>query len=347
MSAPPTTPAPDATPSRADVTRRRRAGSDAGTGLALAFVVGGLALGWTARPDAGRAEATPTAGAGAGAGVSPGEGAMRLAYAPPSSCIAVYRVQIDESFSIPGYGDYYNRSPEHSISYLAYGVDASDATRSRVVLVSDDAGVRSQTKREPTPQSSAHALHASSTLMGPAAPDAACRDRSWDLIEDALALGFPQLPPWPVRVGAEWTGAIVEGDGTTCSAREVCCSLAACLDDEHRRDRTRPCTSPPWTERLNASPYAGGEMVEISSTWSDGRSPGAASEAQRSVRFDVSRGRVREAKVSTQHPFLGVERTIEVLALDDCDGARPVVDDERGRARALAAFSEQSDAPGT
>jgi hypothetical protein len=64
----------------------------------------------------------------------------------------------------------------------------------------------------------------SATLAGPASPDAACHERTWDAVEDAMALGWPQLPGRLTAVGETWTGARVESR----------CNRSACVDPETR-----------------------------------------------------------------------------------------------------------------
>ena len=49
---------------------------------------------------------------------------------------------------------------------------------------------------------------ASASLVGPGSPDAACFERTWDPVEDALALGWPALTGRLTAVGETWRGAL-------------------------------------------------------------------------------------------------------------------------------------------
>ncbi len=272
---------------------------------------------------------------------------LRLAYRAPTDCVQAYRVQVDESFEIEGYGRFYNRAEEHSVGWLGLGRD--DAGELRVVYESEDAGVRAADPRSESagardPVSTARGLYIDRTQIGPAAADASCRDRSWDPLEDALALGFPRLPTHPVAVGSSWRGARVSGDGSTCSAREICCNLGACTDlgdpkAAGGRDRSAPCVLPDWREQVEALPGMDpARELAIVGQWSD-RAPGElGASASRRVRWEVGLQRVRSAEFRYVHPFLGVVREVRLEAIDRCESLEPAREAPEALARIEAAF---------
>lgn len=265
---------------------------------------------------------------------------LTLRYLGPGQCVAAYLVEVDERFEVDGYGAFYNRSEEHSRALMAWA--PGEGGTPQVRFFSEDAGVKSLRDPKASRQDLRRALEGDGSWLGPAAPDAACRDRSWDPLEDALALGFVQLPGHRVTPGQSWFGAPVRGDGTTCSARDACCSLGACLDAEQGRDRSSACVVGPWRERLER--VQGGEAT-ILSRWDDGRPGDRGARAERQVVFDVERGRVRSAEIELSHPFLGVRREISIRALDRCRGLQPATEDPAALTRAQALF-EYKQPPG-
>ena len=159
------------------------------------------------------------------------EGHYALRYSPVEACAQGYRVSIEETMP-DRVAQFFNRRPERSEAVLVLSPHEDAQTtrdpsgqpvfKGTLVFQSPDAGVRAYASTEPTPLDLERDFYSSPTTLGPAAPDAACRKRSWDAVEDALALGWPQLSPHRVRTGETWTGARVEGR----------CNETACLTPE-------------------------------------------------------------------------------------------------------------------
>src|SRR5690606_27319131 len=138
-----------------------------------------------------------------------------LRWRAPGECVEVYRFRVDEYYRDASVETFVGRPEEHATHHLALAHDPTRAPGDRLrpvigMLTRADAEVR---VRE---------LWWSEIEVGPSAPDFACRRRSWDLLEDALALGWPKLPGTTTHVGERWTGARVEGR----------CHETVCLDAE-------------------------------------------------------------------------------------------------------------------
>ncbi len=108
-------------------------------------------------------------------------------------------------------------------------------------------------------------IYATAQQYGPSAPIAACFPRTWDPMEDALALGWPQLPDHAVMVGERWIGGRVAGK----------CSRAPCVDPNTggggEQQHHRACVSMSWQERLAGVYELGGERYAlVESHWDDG-----------------------------------------------------------------------------
>ncbi|MCX4241120.1 hypothetical protein [Paraliomyxa miuraensis] len=162
-------------------------------------------------------------------------------------------------------------------------------------------------------------------LVGPASPTAACMARTWDPMEDALALGWPQLPGRLTAVGEHWSGLRVGGK----------CSRAACVDpqtggggvDAH----ALTCVVGPWQETLAGLYEHDGELhAWIHSRWSDGHGPGLGISAERKTLISVDHGRPIWSRTRVDHRFAQplhdgsfgpVVRTWTLEAIDGCPGS--------------------------
>jgi hypothetical protein len=165
---------------------------------------------------------------------------------------------------------------------------------------------------------------ASAEFLGPAAPTAACMARTWDPVEDTLALGWPRVPARMTAVGETWTGLRVEGK----------CNRAACVDpvtggggpDNHHR----ACVTMSWRETLVGVYTIGEERVAlVRSHWDDGHA-GLGLESDRVTLVSLDHGRPIFAKMTLQHrfpelvvgnEFSPVVRTWTLESADTCPGS--------------------------
>lgn len=238
-----------------------------------------------------------------------------LAWQPPA-CAPVYRVRVDETYP-PGLEKFLNTQAEHSESFLA--IDPASGTwppgpvPADRVLAGSLVFVGPKTQQRPLRRDFA----LSAALAGPASPDAACHERTWDPVEDALALGWPQLPARLTAVGETWPGARVESR----------CNRSACVDPEtHGGGKTAhhlPCVTPSWQERLDGvgelTTAAGPLRVAvISSAWTDGNPVGEGLSSERTAVVALATGRLLHAAAKIHHGYSGIEREVRVDAVDTC-----------------------------
>ena len=241
-----------------------------------------------------------------------------LAYRPPSrTCAQVYRLQAQYEPALLHEGD--------STSHLVLGHDERPSTsRSKQAEVFEGQlvyrGVRAET------QSIVREWSLSNTMAGPASPTAACFPRTWDPIDDAFALGWPELPGGLVGVGNAWSGLRVEGK----------CNRSACVDpqtgaggpDNHHRT----CVTSSWQEALAGVYEVGDQRVAlVRRSWSDGHGEeGIRTEGLALV--SVDHGRPIWAQVTVHHAFpqlaaddtwSPIRRTWTLEAIDDCPGSLP------------------------
>ncbi|MDC0718030.1 hypothetical protein [Nannocystis bainbridge] len=251
-------------------------------------------------------------------------------HAPRADCPLAYRVRIDETFP-PGLAEFLHAQPERSESLLVLGWGVQ-STADRENMTEGQGSQGPVPKGRPFvgqltyrgPKSAGRELlrewAASAELVGPGSPDAACYERTWDPVEDALALGFPQLPGRHTRVGEVWRGARVEGR----------CNRSACVDPESGAGgaaaHERPCATMSWRERLvglYALAGAGGEVTtvaQIAGFWSDGQPLDKGVWSERTVLVDADHGRPLRAEVFVHHNFTGIERHVVIDAVDTCPG---------------------------
>ncbi len=281
--------------------------------------------------------------------ITPG-GSVSLRWSAPTECVGIYRVRIDEEMP-ERVARFFNRQPEHSQTFLITaphsrpegGVDdrGRPVVRGRVFATSDNAGVRPLESTEPLPIALARDYRTSELGVGPSAPDAACRNRSWDAIEDALALGWPWLAEHRVAPGDSWSGARVEGR----------CNETACLTSDGMagpRAHGGICATPPWRERLVARVSAGGQrFAAIESHWQDREDldeiEGGTITRRRALISETD-GRLAWSDIEVSHRWSEIRRHVVIESIDDCPGSlraagwKPAPELEQGAAQARLAF---------
>lgn len=241
-----------------------------------------------------------------------------LAWHPPA-CAPVYRVRVDEVYP-EGLERLLNTRAEHSTSYFTVA-PAPPATWPPGPVPPDRVFVGRLTFQGPRtanrPLLREFAL--SAALAGPASPDAACFERTWDAVEDALALGWPQLTGRLTAVGETWTGARVESR----------CNRSACVDPETRGGGPTAhhlaCVTPWWRETLIGvgeltTPAGPLRVAVITSEWSDGLPIGEGLSSERTAVIAVDHGRLLSAHAKVHHGYSGIERELRVDAVDTCPG---------------------------
>ncbi len=237
-------------------------------------------------------------------------------------CPQVYRVRIAETYP-DGLEKMLRTQAEHSESFLAVGdeprttPDASSSPWPPGPIPGDRVFTGRAAFRGPkTQQRPLHREFAlSAALAGPGSPDAGCYERTWDPVEDAVALGWPQLPARLAAIGETWSGARVE-------AR---CNRSACVDTVTRgggpNNHHLPCTTMSWRERLDGIFTLGAEQVAvISSFWSDGHPLGEGLWSERTAVVSVDHGRLLHSQTFIHHTYTGIERELRMDAVDDCPG---------------------------
>lgn len=249
-------------------------------------------------------------------------------HAPAADCPLAYRVRVDETFP-PGLEEFLHTKEEHSSSVLVLGSRFLSAPKNmsgetwHEGPVPEDKPFAGQLVFRGPKTAGRELLRewaASATLVGPASPDAPCYERTWDPVEDALALGFPALPGRRVAVDEVWRGARVEGR----------CNRSACVDPATgaggEEAHERPCATMSWRERLDGLYTLGGPagdaalVAQITSFWSDGQPLDKGVWSERVALVDVLRGRLLRAEVTVHHNFTGIERHVVIDAVDGCPG---------------------------
>jgi hypothetical protein len=228
--------------------------------------------------------------------------AEALSWRPPGECVEVYRLRIDEHHRDQSVAVFSGRNEEHATYHLALAADRARSSGSGLAAV---VGLLISNDEEPWVRE----LWWSPTAVGPNAPDFACRRRSWDPLEDALALGWPRLPGARARVGERWQGAAVEGR----------CHETVCLDPDGSFGHTVPCRAPAWTERLAG---AEADLALILGEWSDGHDPARPEIGILTSReVVIDEGRPLYVRAVIEQRWAGVRRELSLVRLDDC-GAR-------------------------
>jgi hypothetical protein len=292
-----------------------------------------LALAAACAPEPDDPPAAPELAAEFDLGLLPASSRVaHLAWHPPA-CAQVYRVRVDETFP-PGLEEFLKTREEHSTSFFALdpaapgtwppGPVPQDRVFTGGLVFTGPRSAHRPLRRD---------FALSAALAGPASPDAACFERTWDAVEDSLALGWPQLTGRLTAAGEEWSGARVESR----------CNRSACVDPETRGGGPSahhlPCVTPSWHERLDgvaelASRPSGPELASrpsgpergplrvavISSAWSDGHPVGQGLSSERTAVISVDHGRLLYAHARVHHGYMGIDRDIRIDAVDACPG---------------------------
>ncbi|MCA9634682.1 MAG: hypothetical protein KC420_01465 [Myxococcales bacterium] len=252
-------------------------------------------------------------------------GVVDLRWRPPSECVQVYRVVVDDEYP-ESFVRYMQIPAEKSESFLALGPDLVVAPPRRPL------GEPPSPRLTPDevwrgrlnffgPRTKDHELQRelllSGSLIGPASPDAACFERTWDPIEDALALGWPALPGRLVAHGERWSGARVESR----------CNRSACVSDEGAggpEQHHLACVTMSWRETLEGIyEEEGRRIAALTSYWSDGAPPELGIWAERQSLVDADAGRLLASEITIHHNRFGVTRNLRIEAVDECPGSLP------------------------
>lgn len=222
-----------------------------------------------------------------------------LSWRAPSECVEVYRMRVDERHRDASVAAFVGREEEHASYYLALARAPHRAPQ-------DDAspvlGVLTTAGEQPRVRE----LWWSARAVGPSAPDFACRRRSWDPLEDALALGWPRLPAARTFVGARWSGAIVGGR----------CHETVCLDPDGSFAHAIPCRARPWAEQLVG---ADEHLALILGDWDDGHDPARPELGVFTSReVVIDEGRPLYVRAVIEQRWAGVRRELSLVRLDDC-----------------------------
>jgi len=229
----------------------------------------------------------------------------------PRDCEQVYRIRIDEQFP-ERYIRMTRLTEEHSEGFIGLARDPAHADSYGPIT-------HGQTLyyRPGSSQNSPKELVLSAQMLGPASPDAACYERTWNPTEDALTLGWPGLPGRLTAVGETWTGNPVE-------AR---CNRIACIDPVTKGGGEAahhlPCVTMSWREHLDGIYELGTEQAAaISSFWTDGHPLDVGVWTERNALVSTT-GRLIHAHTTIHHNFLGITRDIVIDAVDACEGSLP------------------------
>jgi hypothetical protein len=246
-----------------------------------------------------------------------------LSWQAPDECVEVYRVQIDEHHRDASVTAFVGHEEEHATHHLAL---ARDPTRTRTRELAPVLGVLITENHEPRVRE----LWWGTRSVGPSAPDFACRRRSWDPFEDALALGWPRLPGARTWVGERFSGAAVEGR----------CHETVCLDPDGSFGHSIPCRARPWAEQLVG---AWDGLAVLRGEWDDGHDPARTELGILTSReVVIDEGRPLYVRAVIDQRWAGVRRELALVRLDDCGArslARPAdrehVDETRARLSAV------------
>ncbi|HFE44952.1 MAG TPA: hypothetical protein ENJ18_05575 [Nannocystis exedens] len=252
-----------------------------------------------------------------------------LRWRAPTSCTQVYRISIDDEYPqsiVRAFGS----EAEKSVSTLALALDPYAKTKTKISgdrlsappLGADELwqgrllffGPKSEDRlleRE---------LFFSGRTVGLGSPDAACFERTWDPIEDALALGWPTLPGRLTALGEEWRGSRVESR----------CNRSACADpitgnggaDAHHLT----CTTMAWRETLEGIYEQDGHRIaSITGFWSDGHALDQGIWSERQSLISSDDGRLLAAEILIHHNRYKITRHLRIEAVDNCPGGLPAL----------------------
>jgi hypothetical protein len=243
--------------------------------------------------------------AGLGVQASFGVGAVEpehLRWRAPGDCVEVYAVRVDERHRDPGVAVFLGRAEEHTSWVLALAADPRRRSPGAVLGVLTVEG-----EAEPP---RVRELWWGPAEVGPQAPDWACRRRSWDPMEDALALAWPRLPDTgrALWVGERWQGMAVEGRCHETVCLDPQASFAAASETE--------CRARPWAEQLAG---VQGGMALIQGDWDDGHDPARGEIGVLTSRVAViDEGRPLYVRAVIEQRWAGVRRELSLVRLDPC-----------------------------
>ncbi len=243
-----------------------------------------------------------------------------LSWRAPGECVEVYRVRIDERYRDASVVTFLGRNEEHRTHYLALAGDPRRGSANGITPV-----IAMLTSADEQPR--IRELWWGPRSVGPSAPDFACRRRSWDPLEDALAFGWPRLPARWTWVADSWTGAAVEGR----------CHETICVDPDGSFGHAVPCRARPWSEQLDG---VEGEMALIYGRWDDGHDPDRREIGILTLREAViDEGRPLYVRAEIDQRWAGVRRELSLVRVDDCGAHSLTNGDPVDETRAL--FREQ------
>ncbi|MEZ4381829.1 MAG: hypothetical protein R3A79_10785 [Nannocystaceae bacterium] len=254
------------------------------------------------------------------------DGAADLRWRPPSACAQVYRITVEED-----YPESLERAmkvrAERSVSTLALAVDpyvgrqpGSDGAAPRLAADGLWRGRSLFFGPRTKDREIIRELALSGSRIGPGAPDAACYERTWDPVEDALALGWPALPGRLTAIGERWRGARVE---SRCN-RSACAAPESGEGGAEARDLT--CATMAWRETLEGIYTAtdgDGEaerVAAIAGFWSDGHPTDLGIWSERTSLVAVDSGRLIASEITIHHNRYKVTRSLRIEAVDACAG---------------------------
>ena len=170
----------------------------------------------------------------------------------------------------------------------------------------------------------------SEVMVGPTSPTAGCLPKTWDPVEDAMTLGWPELTGRLTGIHERWTGHRVAGK----------CNRAGCVDpktggggpDNHHRT----CVTQDWqNELVGVFEHRGERLALIRGTWTDGHGEvGPANTTgiwtERFTLVNLEYGRPMWSRARLHHSFpqptaektwSPIDRTWEMHTADACPGS--------------------------
>lgn len=259
-----------------------------------------------------------------------------LVYQPPTlECPHVVRIEVQNEPDL--------MHEEDSVSFLSLGRPATSKNEGPYVDVQTlYRGFRAE-------KGAQHAGSMSTTEVGPTSPTAGCLPQTWDPIDDAMTLGWPELTGRLTGLGERWTGHRVAGK----------CNRAACVDPKTGgggpENHARTCVTEDWQNRLvGIFEHNDERLALVRGTWTDGHGPVDVSNttgiwSERLTLINLDHGRPMWSRNRLHHSFpqptsdkswAPVDRTWEMQTADTCPGSLAAHGWDRG-ADVLAGVEEQ------